>query len=63
MHNLLITTNLYCHREGKNYGSNQQIIITKILGKIKEVEGEKLNYTDFLYNSPDILYKLLIRSI
>lgn len=25
MHNLLITTNLYYHREGKNYGSNQQI--------------------------------------
>lgn len=25
MHNLLITTNLYCHREGKNYGNNKQI--------------------------------------
>ena len=25
MHNLLITTNLYCRREGKNYGNNQQI--------------------------------------
>ena len=37
-----------------------KLIITKILGKIKEVEGEKLNYTDFLYNSPDILYKYLL---
>lgn len=24
MHNLFIETNLYCHREGKNYGNNQQ---------------------------------------
>lgn len=37
-----------------------KLIITKILGKIKEVEGKKLNYTDFLYNSPDILYKYLL---
>ena len=37
-----------------------KLIISKILGRIKNVEGEKINYTDILFNNPNILYEYLL---